>query len=82
MLEGSWYTLQSLKDVLSVLAPFILGLVTSYLSDKRNTRHDDHSFLIDDYQSVVNENKELRRENEKLRKELNKNEWFLGYIFS
>lgn len=66
--------MQSLKDVLSVLAPFILGLVTSYLSDKRNTRHDDHSFLIDDYQSVVNENKELRRENEKLRKELNKNE--------
>ena len=66
--------MQSLKDVLSVLAPFILGLVTSYLSDKRNTRHDGHSFLIDDYQSVVNENKELRRENEKLRKELNKNE--------
>ena len=66
--------MQSLKDVLSVLAPFILGLVTSYLSDKRNTRHDDHSFLIDDYQSVVNENKELRRENEKLRKELSENE--------
>ena len=66
--------MQSLKDILSVLAPFLLGLFTSYLSDKRNTRHDDHSFLIDDYQSVVNENKELRRENEKLRKELNKNE--------
>lgn len=66
--------MQGLKDVLSVLAPFLLGLFTSYLSDKRNTRHDDHSFLIDDYQSVVNENKELRRENEKLRKELNKNE--------
>lgn len=66
--------MQGLKDVLSVLAPFLLGLFTSYLSDKRNARHDDHSFLIDDYQSVVNENKELRRENEKLRKELNKNE--------
>ena len=66
--------MQGLKDILSVLAPFLLGLFTSYLSDKRNTRHDDHSFLIDDYQSVVNENKELRRENEKLRKELNKNE--------
>lgn len=82
MLEGSWYTLQSLKDVLSVLAPFILGLVTSYLSDKRNTRQDSHSFLVDDYEAVAKENKELRRENEKLRKELNKNEWFLGYIFS
>lgn len=66
--------MQGLKDVLSVLAPFLLGLFTSYLSDKRMTRKDDHSFLIDDYQSVVNENKELRRENEKLRKELNKNE--------
>lgn len=66
--------MQSLKDILSVLAPFLLGLFTSYLSDKRNTRHDDHSFLIDDYQSVVNENKELRRENEKLRKELSENE--------
>ena len=74
MLEGSWYTLQSLKDVLSVLAPFILGLVTSYLSDKRNARQDSHSFLVDDYEAVAKENKELRRENEKLRKELNKNE--------
>ena len=82
MLEGSWYTLQSLKDILSVLAPFILGLVTSYLSDKRNARQDSHSFLVDDYEAVAKENKELRRENEKLRKELNKNEWFLGYIFS
>ena len=66
--------MQSLKDILSVLAPFLLGVFTSYLSDKRSTRHDDHSFLIDDYQSVVNENKELRRENEKLRKELSENE--------
>lgn len=62
--------LKGLKDILSVLAPFLLGLVTSYLSDKRSTRHDNHSFLVADYQSVVNENKELRRENEKLRKEL------------
>jgi regulator of replication initiation timing len=62
--------LQSLKGVLSVLAPFLLGLVTSYLSDKRSARHDNQSFLIADYQSVVNENRELRRENERLRKEL------------
>ena len=66
--------MQSLKDILSVLAPFLLGLFTSYLSDKRSTRHDDHSFLVDDYEAVVNENKELRRENEKLRKELSENE--------
>ena len=66
--------MQSLKDILSVLAPFLLGLFTSYLSDKRTTRHDDHSFLVDDYEAVVNENKELRRENEKLRKELSENE--------
>ena len=66
--------MQSLKDILSVLAPFLLGLFTSYLSDKRSTRHDDHSFLVDDYEAVVSENKELRRENEKLRKELSKNE--------
>lgn len=66
--------MQGLKDVLSVLAPFLLGLFTSYLSDKRSTRHDDHSFLVDDYQAVVNENKELRKENERLRKELSKNE--------
>ena len=62
--------MQGLKGILSVLAPFLLGLVTSYLSDKRSTRQDSHSFLVADYQSVVNENKELRRENEKLRKEL------------
>ena len=63
--------MQSLKDVLSVLAPFILGLVTSYLSDKRNTRQDSHSFLVDDYEAVVKENKELRKENKELREELN-----------
>ena len=66
--------MQGLKDILSVLAPFLLGLFTSYLSDKRSTRHDDHSFLVDDYEAVVSENKELRRENEKLRKELSENE--------
>ena len=66
--------MQGLKDILSVLAPFLLGLFTSYLSDKRSTRHDDHSFLVDDYEAVVNENKELRRENGKLRKELSENE--------
>ena len=66
--------MHGLKDILSVLAPFLLGLVTSYLSDKRSTRHDDHSFLVDDYEAVVSENKELRRENEKLRKELSENE--------
>lgn len=63
--------MQGLKDILSVLAPFLLGLVTSYLSDKRTTRQNDHQFLKEDYEMVVNENKELRRENERLRKELN-----------
>ena len=63
--------MQSLKDILSVLAPFLLGLFTSYLSDKRSTRQDEHSFLADDYKAVLAENKELRRENERLRKELN-----------
>ena len=63
--------MQGLKDILSVLAPFLLGLVTSYLSDKRNTRQDSHSFLVDDYEAVVKENKELRKENKELREELN-----------
>ena len=63
--------MQSLKDILSVLAPFLLGLFTSYLSDKRSTRHDEHNFLADDYKAVLAENKELRRENKKLREELN-----------
>ena len=63
--------MQSLKDILSVLAPFLLGLFTSYLSDKRSTRQDKHSFLADDYKAVLAENRELRRENERLRKELN-----------
>ena len=66
--------MQSLKDILSVLAPFLLGLFTSYLSDKRSTRHDEHSFLADDYKAVLAENKELRDENKKLREELNNNE--------
>lgn len=66
--------MQGLKDILSVLAPFLLGLFTSYLSDRRSTRHDNHSFLVDDYEAVVKENRELRRENKNLREELNKNE--------
>ena len=66
--------LNGLKDILSVLAPFLLGLFTSYLSDRRSTRHDDHSFLVDDYKNVVYENKELRRENKELREEVNKDE--------
>lgn len=63
--------MQSLKDILSVLAPFLLGLFTSYLSDKRSTRQDEHSFLTDDYKDVLAENKELRKENKQLREELN-----------
>mgnify|MGYP002799473807 CR=1 FL=1 len=63
--------MQSLKDILSVLAPFLLGLFTSYLSDKRSTRQDEHSFLADDYKAELAENKELRRENKQLRGELN-----------
>lgn len=63
--------MQSLKDILSVLAPFLLGLFTSYLSDKRNTRHDERSFLENDYKAVLAENRELRKENKKLREELN-----------
>lgn len=66
--------MQSLKDILSVLAPFLLGLFTSYLSDKRSTKQDEHSFLADDYKAVLTENKELRRENKELREELNSNE--------
>lgn len=66
--------MQSLKDILSVLAPFLLGLFTSYLSDKRSTKQDEHSFLADDYKAVLAENKELRRENKELREELNNNE--------
>lgn len=66
--------MQSLKDILSVLAPFLLGLFTSYLSDKRSTKHDEHSFLADDYKAVLAENRELRKENKELRRELNNNE--------
>lgn len=66
--------MNGLKDILSVLAPFLLGLFTSYLSDRRSSRHDNHSFLVDDYEAVVKENRELRRENKNLREELNNNE--------
>ena len=66
--------MNGLKDILSVLAPFLLGLFTSYLSDRRSSRHDNHSFLVDDYEAVVKENRELRRENKNLREELNQNE--------
>ena len=63
--------MQGLKDILSVLAPIAVTLLTTYLSDKRVTRRVDHSFLKDDYEMVVKENKELRKENETLRNELN-----------
>ncbi|KWU06394.1 hypothetical protein AEL96_03320 [Lactobacillus crispatus] len=66
--------MQGLKDVLSVLAPFLAGLFTSYLSDKRMTRKDDHDFLTNDYKMVIEENKELRKENYRLIKELSDNE--------
>lgn len=66
--------MQGLKDILSVLAPFLLGLFTSYLSDKRSTKQDEHSFLANDYKAVLAENKELRKENKELRKELSENE--------
>ena len=66
--------MQGLKDILSVLAPMAVTLLTTYLSDKRVTRRDDHSFLKDDYEMVVKENKELRKENERLRKELSEDE--------
>ena len=66
--------MQSLKDILSVLAPIAVTLLTTYLSDKRVARRDDHSFLKDDYEMVVKENKELRKENERLRKELSEDE--------
>lgn len=66
--------MQGLKDVLSVLAPFLAGLFTSYLSDKRMTRKDDHDFLTNDYKMIIEENKELRKENYRLRKELSDNE--------
>ena len=69
--KGADTLMQGLKDVLSVLAPFLLGLFTSYLSDKRSTRHDEHSFLADDYKAVLAENRELRKENKELRRELN-----------
>ena len=72
--KGADTLMQGLKDILSVLAPFLLGLFTSYLSDKRSTRHDEHSFLADDYKAVLAENRDLRKENKELRKELSENE--------
>lgn len=69
--KGADTPLRGLKDMLSVLAPFLLGLFTSYLSDKRSTRHDEHSFLTEDYKAILAENRELRKENKELREELN-----------
>ena len=66
--------LNSLKDLLSVLAPFLLGLFTSYLSDKRSKSKDNHLFILEDMKVLQAENKELRNENSRLRKELNKHD--------
>lgn len=62
--------MNGLKDLLSVLTPFLLGIFTTWLSDKRTNKQENHNFLLEDYQAVKNENKELRKENERLRKEL------------
>lgn len=62
--------MHGIKDIFTVLAPFLSALFTAWLTDKRSRKKDDHTILMKDYHAVENENKELRRENEHLRKEL------------
>lgn len=67
--------MHDLKDLLSVLAPFLLGIFTSWLSDKRISKKDDRDYIMDENKALNRENKTLRAENDKLRKELdNKDE--------
>lgn len=77
--------LRHILNALSVLAPILATLFTTWLMDRRRVRKNDqdnqarssrqkHDFLIQDYEQVVSENKELRKENERLRKELNEND--------
>lgn len=66
--------MHDIKDILTVLAPFLSALFTTWLTDKRSRKKDDHTILMKDYHAVENENKELRKENERLRKELENND--------
>lgn len=83
--KGANTNLRYFLSVLSVLAPILTTIFTTWLMDRRRIRKSDqenqarssrqnHDFLIQDYEQVVSENKELRKENERLRKELNKND--------
>lgn len=83
--KGANAHLRYILNALSVLAPILATIFTTWLIDRRRVRKNDqesrerssrqkHDFLIQDYEQVVSENKELRKENERLRKELNKND--------
>lgn len=64
--------MHDLKDLLSVLAPFALGIFTSWLSDRRISKRNDRDYIMDENKALNRENKTLRAENDKLRKELDK----------
>lgn len=77
--------LRHILSALSVLAPILAPLFTTWLIDRRQVRKNDqenqarsyrqkHDFLIQDYEQVVSENRELRKENERLRKEFNRHD--------
>lgn len=62
--------MHDIKDLISVLAPFLSSLVTLYLSDRRSNKKDDRDYIQAENKALLKENRELRAENSQLRKEL------------
>lgn len=76
--------MREIKDVLSVLTPFLLGLFTNYLTDRRVNRKDDRDYNLNEntYLShkITEYSKKINDLNEQLiRYKAKADEWEIKY---